>query len=182
MMGEDEHPPDRDVQPPPVRGGVDDPAGRDVKEPSLQQQRVLDTYFETPNAAAVARDLDISERQVRRIIEKFRPLLEERRDRDKREIAERSAARRAKLAAWADIAQRENFEALDVLVRSPEAAIRLRAIKMRQDMIDRVMPPTAPMSELELVLMEKEREVAEAIRRAQLAEMLSDEPQGADDE
>jgi hypothetical protein len=30
--------------------------------------------------------------------------------------------------------------------------------------------------------MEKEREVAEAIRRAQLAEMLSDEPQGADDE
>jgi hypothetical protein len=162
--------------------GVEDVAEGDVKEPSLQQQRVLDAYYERPNAAAVARDLDMSDRQVRRIVEEFRPRLEERRDRERREIVERGAARRAKLAAWAEIAQRENLEALDVLVRSPEEAIRLRAVKLRQDVIDHLMPPPAPMSDLELVLIEKEREVAEAIRRAELEDMLSDEPERVDDE
>ena len=43
-----------------------------TKQPSLRQQRVLDKYYEMPNAAAVARDLDMSERQVRRIVRKRR--------------------------------------------------------------------------------------------------------------
>ena len=143
-----------------------------LKQPTLRQQRVLDEYYELANAAAVARNLGMSDRQVRRIIDDFRPLLDDRRYRERREIAERAAARQAKVAAWAHVAQQENLEALDVLVRSPDEAIRLRAIKLRQDVIDHVMPPTAPMSELDVELIDREREALETLRRVQLDAMI----------
>lgn len=136
-----------------------------AKQPTLRQQRVLDKYFEMPNAAAVARDLGMSDRQVRRIVDDHRQLLDERRHREKREIGERAAARQAKVAAWAYVAQDDNLEALDVLVRSPDEAIRLRAIKVRQDVIDHVIPPPAPMYELDAELVEREREAALSARR-----------------
>jgi hypothetical protein len=145
-----------------------------AKQPSLRQQRVLDKFYELPNAAAVARDLGMSERQVRRIIDEFRPLLDERWHREKRETADRAAARHAKLTAWAHVAQQENLEALDVLVRSPDETVRLRAIKLRQDMIDHVMPPSAPMSEVDIELIESERRALEALRRVQLEAVLDD--------
>jgi hypothetical protein len=55
----------------PGRTRDEDGAGGDErggKQPSLRQQRVLDRYYELANAAAVARDVGLSERQVRRII------------------------------------------------------------------------------------------------------------------
>jgi hypothetical protein len=145
---------------------------RSAKQPSVRQERVLDKYYETPNAAAVARDLDMSERQVRRIVEKHRPELNKRRDRDDREITERTIARRSRIADWADEAQQQNLDALDALLESGEETVRLRAVKMRQDLIDHVTMLSAPRSELDDALMTKELEISEELRRVRFEDLI----------
>jgi hypothetical protein len=153
-----------------------------TKQPSLRQQRVLDKYYEMPNAAAVARDLDMSERQVRRIVEEGRPELKRRRDRDDREITERTLARRSKIADWADGAQQQNLVALDALLASGEATVRLRAIKMRQDLIDHVTMLSAPRSELDDALMSKELEISEELRRVRFEDLIQENGEESDRE
>jgi hypothetical protein len=73
-----------------------------AREPTLKQQQILDAYFACPNAAAVARGLKVSERNVRRIVKQFAHLLVERRQHRDEERLQRIDARHARAQDWAD--------------------------------------------------------------------------------
>jgi hypothetical protein len=104
-----------------------------TRGPNREQQVVLDAYFENPNAAAVARDLGKSERNVRRICDRFSgELLERWRERDE-ELRARSEARRARVEDWIDDGLGRAFEQLDASMGSANEAVRLRAAKMTID-------------------------------------------------
>ncbi len=100
-------------------------------DPTLAQERVLAAYLEHPNAAAVARALHVSERNVRRILKRFAvPLAEMSRERDQERLL-RAEAREAKVQAWADTSLDESLARLDALAGSAKDATALRAIKMK---------------------------------------------------
>jgi sirohydrochlorin ferrochelatase len=157
-------------------------AGESAVGASLREQKVIDLYYRVPIAARVAQELGLSERHVRRIVEKRRPELNRRRDRDEREIAERTFARRSGIADWADGAQQQNLDALDALLESGEETVRLRAIKMRQDLIDHVTMLSAPRSELEDALMSKELEISEELRRVRFEDLIQENGEESDHE
>jgi hypothetical protein len=102
-------------------------------EPTREQQKVLDAYFQNPNAAQVGRDLGVSERNVRRIRDRFQEQLEERwRQRDAEEQA-RADARRRRVEEWVDAGLDRAMHQLDALLESQNESIRLRAAKLRID-------------------------------------------------
>jgi hypothetical protein len=152
-----------------------------TKEPSLRQQKVLDAYFRYPVAAAVARELDMSERQVRRIVEEFADHLEARRAQRDGEITARADARLAHLQDWADAAQRQNLLVLDQLISSEDDGIRLRAVKARQDLIDKLPNTAMGTSALDAILAAKEQEAADALRKIELFSQRASEEGAGDD-
>jgi hypothetical protein len=108
--------------------GSADGAGR---APTMPQQRVLDAYFDHPNAAAVARECGVSERHVRRICGDFADQLDERerqREADHRALAD---ARRSKIDEWSDRGLEKTLERLDALAESANDRVALQAIKLK---------------------------------------------------
>ena len=142
-------------------------AGDGVKRPSVRQQQILDEYFEVPIAAAVARKMRMSERNVRRIVEEFADILEERRKARNQEHMARGEARVSGLQDWADAAQRANLQALDELANSSNEAIKLSAVKVRQQLIDQLPSSPVAASALDAALGAKEREVTAAIEQVE---------------
>jgi hypothetical protein len=117
-------------------------AGSGRKIPTSRQQQILDAYFEGPNAAAVARALRVSERNVRRIVQQFDDLLVERRQQRFEERLQRIDARHARTQVWADSTLGEALDRLDELAASKNEGVALRATRMKLD-IALLAPPTA---------------------------------------
>jgi hypothetical protein len=108
--------------------------GSALTGPTREQRRVLDALVEHPNAAAVARALGVSERNVRRIRDRFSEELQERwrrRDEEGRALAD---ARRYRIEAWLDASLDRAMDELDALLTSANESIRLRAAKTRIDL------------------------------------------------
>lgn len=103
------------------------------KAPNERQQQILDAYFECPNAAAVARALKGSERNVRRIVQQFDNLLVERRQQRFAETFQRIDARHARTQDWADSTLGEDLGRLDELAASKNEGVALRATRMKLD-------------------------------------------------
>lgn len=107
---------------------------RSQPPPTRAQQRILSAYEVTPSAAAVARRLELSERNVRRIVHRYRDELTERwRQRDAEQRA-RTDARTARLEAWLDERLNDAMEQLQQLLESQNESIRLRAAKVIVDL------------------------------------------------
>jgi hypothetical protein len=126
--------------------GIPDPPepeteGALTKGPSLQQQRVLRLYFENPNAAAVARAMEVSERNVRRLVGRFSRILEEwQHDQDMERLA-RLSARAATVEEWADSILPGTLARLGELVSGAEEPIVLQAIRATLQI---ALRPSAP--------------------------------------
>jgi hypothetical protein len=136
-------------------------------EPTLQQQLVLDAYFANPNAAAVARDLRKSERNVRRIVETFADLLRERRREQDAERRPRAGARQARIDDWVDRGLDETLKHLDALTTSEIGGVAIRAIKLTLDIAMREVGPAAVFSGdpgIDAMRHAKERELMERLR------------------
>src|SRR3990172_10052760 len=103
------------------------------KTPSARQQQILDAYFECPNAAAVARALRGSERNVRRIVHQFDDLLVERRQQRFEETLRMIDARHARIQEWADSTLGQVLGRLDELPSSKNELYALRATRMMLD-------------------------------------------------
>lgn len=101
-----------------------------ARPPTRAQQEVLDAYYRHPNAAAVARTLGRSERNVRRIRDQYRYQLEERwRDRNA-ELLARAEARMATVEDWIDAELGGALAGIVDLLTSKNEAIRLRVAKL----------------------------------------------------
>lgn len=120
-------------------------AGSGRKTPNARQQQILDEYFECPNAAAVSRALGASERNVRRIVERFDDLLAERRRQRFEERVQRIDARHARAQDWADSRLGEALDRLDQLAASQDQGVALRATRIKLD-IALLAPPPAPIA------------------------------------
>ena len=111
--------------------GVSEPADR---EPTREQQLILNAYADMPNAAAVARALGKSERNVRRVCDQFRGQLEEGWAERDAELTARAEARRRRVLDWIDEGLARAMEQLDALMESTSESVRLRACKVRIDL------------------------------------------------
>jgi hypothetical protein len=119
----------------------DDDATVSATVPSFRQLRVLRLYFETGNAAAVARATGMSERHVRRLVHRHAGLLERwRREQDVERLA-RSAIRAAAVEEWADAILPGTLERLGELVASPEEKTAIQAAKMTFELALRASAP-----------------------------------------
>jgi hypothetical protein len=108
-------------------------AGSGHQTPTPRQQQILDSFFECPNAAAVARTLRVSERNVRRIAQRFDGLLVERRQQRFEERLQRIDARHARTQDWADSTLEETLGRLDELAASENEGVALRATRTKLD-------------------------------------------------
>lgn len=136
-------------------------------EPTQQQQLLLNAYFAYPNAAAVAREHHKSERNVRRIAEKFADLLHERRRQQDAERRARAGARQAKIDDWADRGLDETLQHLDALMTSETEGVAIRAIKLKLDIAMREVEPAAVFSGdpgIDAMRQAKERELMQQLR------------------
>jgi hypothetical protein len=136
-------------------------------EPTHQQQMILDAYFANPNAAAVARELRKSERNVRRIVERFADLLRERGRQQDAERHARAAARQAKFDDWLDHGLEGALRRLDALTTSENDSVALRAIRLMLDLAMRTTAPATVFSSepgLDAMRQAKERELLEQLR------------------
>ena len=105
-----------------------------AKGPTTRQRDILDTYLANPNAAAVHRATGESERNVRRLVERFASYLEEeRKARDAERIA-RESARRTKIQDWLDDTLEDDLRRLDELTASKTEGVALRALKAKFDL------------------------------------------------
>ena len=84
------------------RSGTVPSRGSTVAEPTLRQRQILDAYFEQPNAAAVGRSTGASERNVRRIVERFAGYLKAKSEARYAERIERELARTSRMQLWLD--------------------------------------------------------------------------------
>lgn len=126
-------------------------------EPTLRQQQVLSAYLEDPNAAAVGRELHVSERNVRRLVERFADRLGEMsRERDQ-ERRLRADAREAKVQIWADGSLEDSLQRLDALAESSNDGTALRAIKLKIELALRAPRATTLPSNLDRDLERAER-------------------------
>lgn len=142
------------------RSGVND-------DPTARQQQILDAYFECPNAAAVARALGGSERNVRRIVQQFADLLVERRQQRFEERLKRIDARHARTQDWADSALGEALGRLDELAASDNEGVALRATRMKLD-IALLAPSAASVpqtSEADRLLQLLQRDLADRLAK-----------------
>lgn len=147
------------------------------KTPNERQLQILDAYFECPNAAAVARALKGSERNVRRIVQQFDDLLVERRQQRFEERFQRIDARHARAQDWADSTVGEALGRLDELAASENEGVALRATRMKLD-IALLAPSTASIpqtSEADRLLQRLQRALAD-----RLAELENDPDQGGE--
>jgi hypothetical protein len=99
--------------------------------PTREQQNVLNAYYENPNAAQVARDLGVSERNVRRIRDSFQEQLQERWDRRDTEEQAQADVRRRRVDDWIDGGLDRAMQELDALLESQNESIRLRVARQR---------------------------------------------------
>ena len=100
-------------------------------KPSRSEQRVLDAHYKTPSPTTVSRALGVSERNVRRIRDRFQDQLDERwkqRDAEQQALED---ARLARVQAWIDEGLDRAMAVIDGLLESSNESIRLRAAKVR---------------------------------------------------
>jgi hypothetical protein len=102
---------------------------RRKEEPTREQQKVLDAYYDNQNAAQVARDLGVSERNVRRIRDSFEEQLQERWGRRDAEEQAQADARRGRVDEWIDAGLDRAMHELDALLESQNESIRLRVAR-----------------------------------------------------
>lgn len=102
---------------------------RREEEPTREQQKVLNAYCENPNAAQVARDLGVSERNVRRIRDTFQEQLQDRWVRADVEEQSQADARSRRVDEWIDAGLDRAMQELDALLESPNESIRLRVAR-----------------------------------------------------
>jgi hypothetical protein len=95
---------------------------------------VLDAYLENPNAAAVARALGRSERNVRRIRDRFAYQLHERWSQRDAELEARADARWRRVQDWIDAGLDPAMAQFDDSLQSENESVRLRAAKVRIDL------------------------------------------------
>lgn len=102
---------------------------RRKEEPTREQQKVLNAYYVNPNAAQVARDLGVSERNVCRIRDTFQEQLQDRWVRADAEEQSQADARRRRVDEWIDAGLDRAMQELDALLESPNESIRLRVAR-----------------------------------------------------
>jgi hypothetical protein len=107
---------------------------RPPKAPSLLQEEILSAYLQNPNAAAVGRRLRKHERHVRRVVEQYRDLLDQRRGERDQEQRIRADARQAVVQDWADAALPDILNKLDQHAASDDDAVAHRANKTRLEL------------------------------------------------
>jgi hypothetical protein len=117
------------------RNPADTDASRGGPEPTFAQRKILDLYVDLPNAAAVSRQSDQSERNVRRIVEKFGDYVEDKWQAREAEHLRRDSARTSKVEGWLDESLDDLLRRLDALAGSANEGVALRAIKMKLDML-----------------------------------------------
>jgi len=141
------------------------------KTPTLRQQQVLDAFYDTPSAAAVARSMKpkISAKQVGRIVQEFGYLLVERREAQNAELELRSSARIGKLQDWIDEHLGRALERLGQIAEGDNDQRALSAIKLMFELASVVGLHPGRVSGIDAILAEKEREV-----EAQLAALHGD--------
>jgi hypothetical protein len=154
------------VRPSPVAAvrGRNNGAGR---EPTAKQMLALDAYFLNPNAAAVARQLGVSERNVRRIVGKFSDHLRARRQQRDAERQGRAEARKAKIDEWVDDGLDEALRRVDVISTGENETAALRALKLKIDLALRKVEPASSFfadPELDAMRRAKEHELAQQLR------------------
>jgi hypothetical protein len=135
--------------------------------PTVAQRRILDAYFAKPNAAAVARELGVSERNVRRVCHRFSDELRERSRRRDAERVARADARQAKIEDWADRVLDETLTRPNELAASENAGVAIRAIKLMLEIAMREVGRDAVFSfgpEFAAMRQAKEHELIQRLR------------------
>ena len=135
--------PDDDMDQPSLDPEASDES-RSTNQPTARQQEILDELLRDPVMARVARTLGVNERTVRRVRDRYRPLIEQgRRERAMARFAS-DRSRRMMVEDSLDANLPDALERLGELATDADGRLALAAIKSMLDAALRVSVPEPP--------------------------------------